>query len=475
MIEELIQSESYDEVKGLLCFSKYHTKGYAPYHHYAQSRVDELIKEAAKQQFSILISTGQYEKMKKMVTHLPDCAEILFGCAAVYGCPENLKYCIKDLGISAHNCLEDKMPPLFYAIAGENFENVKFLVEECGVNLNSSVEARKINGSFREINGSFSKDIVTPLSMATARKNFQITNFLIDNKANLCEESFCSAVASGNCEMVELLIQCGAKINNDKTIGEDSTKFNKAAVSALLHGHLKILKLLLSNGALLPSSKYAFGFAGISGNIALLKYIFEELNIQPSKEFVEKNLKNVIKVGSVEILKYIKEKYQIDVKNMLIKELESNKEMWGDCWWIENLFTSFFKCEEGSSIPMLTYLFDELKAYPSLKQLAFHIQHAPDKLYEKSYLLSLTSTDEKQKKAFSLIADKKFDQIGSEALKDIYANKERLGLKPHFLYRIRKIMEDRVADNYLIRTLSLFPKEVVKKIASDAELAYPFS
>lgn len=128
---------------------------------------------------------------------------------------------------------EDGRTLLTRAAFGAPIEYIRFLVEELGADVNTA-----------------DRDKITPLMEAAASENYEVIKYLIDNKADvntqnkLGADSLTIALASGDASFATLLLENGANPNH---------KWNKKNFTHLMNaarsGHREVLNVLIDHSA----------------------------------------------------------------------------------------------------------------------------------------------------------------------------------------------------------------------------------
>ena len=89
-----------------------------------------------------------------------------------------------------------------------------------------------------DINGALPKGYRTPLGTAALNKDLNIVNLLINNGASINQEELISAIAGGNKDVVDIIINRGIDLNISKGLCE-----------AVYRCRLDIVRLLIKEGA----------------------------------------------------------------------------------------------------------------------------------------------------------------------------------------------------------------------------------
>ena len=89
-----------------------------------------------------------------------------------------------------------------------------------------------------DINGALPKGYRTPLGTAALNKNLNIVNLLINNGASINQEELISAIAGGNKDVVDIIINRGNDLNISNGLFE-----------AVYNEKLEIVRLLIEEGA----------------------------------------------------------------------------------------------------------------------------------------------------------------------------------------------------------------------------------
>lgn len=167
---------------------------------------------------------------------------------------------------------------LINAAANRNFERVKYLVINTGVDINYGIP----DGLYA----------ATALSCSITNKNLEMVKFLVNNGANvnLYSERYSNlvlAVEKGNLEIVRFLIDNGADING---LGSGASGLGwsyTALIYSAYNGNLEMVNFLLNRKAninLLTRNGYsALNYATKKGNLEMVKLLVSKgANINPN-------------------------------------------------------------------------------------------------------------------------------------------------------------------------------------------------
>lgn len=240
------------------------------------------------------------------------------------------------------NVIQDSM--IYYSVTENRYEILKYLLQ-CGDKVNKkpghyfflhkAAEIGNIkllqlffNANF-DIIGGKNLQKRTPLYYAVRECHFEIVKFLLEigaknalNYEEFCDLLKCSintgrldileylgpsdyishdilyhAASIGNLEILEYLLNCGVQINCEIT--------NTALHGAIEFNHIRIVKYLIENGhydtTRNSEGKTAVDLAILGGKLEIIDYF---VKCRSMRIIDERNLCEVVKIGSLDLLKY---------------------------------------------------------------------------------------------------------------------------------------------------------------------------
>ena len=199
--------------------------------------------------------------------------------------------------VSKGACIEttdskERRPELHIAAGNGNLAMVKFLVEECGANIQQQ-------GIWSDCNGWNKFSQVTPMWVATYKNKLDVVKYLVSKGARINTTDKTKkrpelhiAAGNGNLDMVQFLVkECGANIQQQGIWKGDSNQQRFSQVTPLwvatYKNELDVVKYLVSKGACIETTdseerRPELHIAARNGNLAKVKFLVEECgaNIQ---------------------------------------------------------------------------------------------------------------------------------------------------------------------------------------------------
>lgn len=227
----------------------------------------------------------------------PHLSEIPIVVASKKGKLEVVKFLAEECSVDLNFSKWENMTPIFFASSEGHFEVVKYLAskgakldEQTTDSLTTALSTAVWHGFFKIVKclvefgaklDIVDRTQISPLLHSVNQSQFEIAKFLVEKGANVNlkdssgESALYSAVIRGNLELVKLLVEKGANIN--------STNYDQKtpAWAAAYHNRSEILKFLVENGADLTiatksSNKTPRDVANWRGNWEIEKYLKEK-------------------------------------------------------------------------------------------------------------------------------------------------------------------------------------------------------
>ena len=253
---------------------------------------------------------------------------------------------------------------------------------------------------------------------AAMEGHFDVMEYLFEKGVTtISDEAVTNVLDNGNpssLEVVKYLVAKGAKIDDEALISAinhlptsfDAVKYlvdekgvkinNEAVFYAVREQNLDILKYLVEKGAKINDvtlteeslSRYCLSEAASSGNIDIVKYLVDEINVYDGDTYESSDAAlKAIKQDDFEVLKYLVEKFWL--------AWSSNKELTAEEWTSEHLQ----EATEMGNLKMVEYLVEKgskisketiREAKKNIKRLSFKVlYHRVKDVFEIKDLLEV--------------------------------------------------------------------------------------